>query len=54
MFSNNQRLQRLIVGRWQVFQTFSGPIEPIVDYNQTQKSYGMRSTYGIHRSMIVN
>jgi len=42
---NNQRLQRLVVGRWQIFQSMGGPVEPIIDYSQTQKSYGMRNTY---------
>jgi hypothetical protein len=46
LFSNNQRLQRLIVGRWQVFKSFSGPTEPIINYANTQKTYGIRSAYG--------
>ena len=45
-FSNNQRLQRVIVGRWQVFKSFSGPVEPIMNYATPQKTYGIRSTYG--------
>jgi hypothetical protein len=44
--SNNQRLQRLVVGRWQVFKSFSGPTEPIMNYASTQKTYGIRNTYG--------
>ncbi|UJR22061.1 hypothetical protein I4U23_025129 [Adineta vaga] len=38
---NNQKLQRLIVQRWQVFQTFNAPEEPIINYAHTQKTYGM-------------
>ena len=44
--SNNQRLQRLVVGRMQIFKSFSGPVEPIMNYASTQKTYGMRNTYG--------
>ena len=44
--SNNQRLQRLIVGRLQVFKSFGGPVEPIMSYVNTQKTYGIRSAYG--------
>ncbi|CAF0914881.1 unnamed protein product [Adineta steineri] len=42
---NNQRLQRIIVGRLQVFQSFGGPIEPIMNYANTQKTYGLKNTY---------
>lgn len=44
--SNNQRLQRLVVGRLQIFKSFSGPVEPIMNYASTQKTYGMRNNYG--------
>ena len=43
--SNNQRLQRLIVHRWQLFKSFNETEEPILSYSQTQKSYGMANTY---------
>lgn len=43
--SNNQKLQRLIVQRWQLLKTFSAPEEPIMSYVQTQKTYGMNNTY---------
>ncbi|CAF4376771.1 unnamed protein product [Rotaria sp. Silwood2] len=42
---NNQNLQRFIVQRWQVFATFNAIDEPIMNYVQTQKSYGMTNTY---------
>jgi len=43
--SNNKKLQRLIVQRWQLFKTFNAPEEPIMNYVQTQKTYGMTNTY---------
>ena len=44
-YSNNQRLQRAIFHRWQVFKSFSGQGEPIMAYAQNQKTYGMSNTY---------
>jgi hypothetical protein len=43
--SNNQRLQRLIAQRWQAFQTYNAAEEPIMNYAQTQKSYGLTNNY---------
>jgi hypothetical protein len=43
--SNNQKLQRLIAQRWQIFQTYNSTEEPIMNYAQTQKNYGLNNTY---------
>ena len=45
--SNNQRLQRMIVQRWQLFRVFNETEQPILTYNQTPKSYGMTNTYRV-------
>ncbi|CAF3642731.1 unnamed protein product [Rotaria sp. Silwood1] len=42
---NNQNLQHFIVQRWQIFASFNALDEPIMNYAQTQKSYGMTNTY---------
>ncbi|CAF3977014.1 unnamed protein product [Adineta steineri] len=42
---NNKKIQQIVVQRWQVFQTFNAPEEPIMNYAHTQKNYGLNSTY---------
>ncbi|CAF3436497.1 unnamed protein product [Rotaria sp. Silwood1] len=42
---NNQKLQRLFVNRWQIFKSYGGPAEPIINYANTKKTYGMNNTY---------
>ncbi|CAF1054237.1 unnamed protein product [Rotaria sordida] len=42
---NNQNLQRFIVQRWQIFAKFNALDEPIMNYAQPQKTYGMTNTY---------
>ncbi|CAF0772408.1 unnamed protein product [Adineta ricciae] len=42
---NNQKLQQLVVQRWQIFQTFNAPEEPIMNYAHTQKTYGMANSH---------